>query len=59
MNTETVVLPRGKGMRFSNGVFALVVLVIGLIQLYPLVWLIDYSLCRSGELLVSGVFAVP
>lgn len=59
MNTETVVLPRGKGMRFSNGVFALVVLVIGLIQLYPLVWLIDYSLCRSGELFVSGVFALP
>ncbi|MFI3214818.1 MAG: carbohydrate ABC transporter permease [Eubacteriales bacterium] len=33
--------------------------VIAFIQLFPLIWLIDFSLCKSNELFTSGILVIP
>ncbi|MCD8012402.1 MAG: carbohydrate ABC transporter permease [Lachnospiraceae bacterium] len=36
-----------------------VFIVIAFIQLFPLIWLIDFSLCKSNELFTSGILVWP
>ena len=37
----------------------LIMLVIGAIQLFPLIWLFDFSLCKSNEMFTSGILVWP
>lgn len=40
--------------------FALVWMsIIAFIQLFPLIWMIDFSLCSSNELFTSGILVIP
>ncbi len=33
--------------------------LIAFIQLFPLIWLVDFSLCNSNELFTSGILVIP
>jgi raffinose/stachyose/melibiose transport system permease protein len=51
---------RMKRKRTAQRSFLLVILyTIAAFQLFPLIWLIDYSLCKSGDLFVSGILHIP
>lgn len=36
-----------------------VLILVALIQMFPLIWLIDFSLCKSNELFTSGILVWP
>jgi raffinose/stachyose/melibiose transport system permease protein len=49
-----------KGREKSIRIILLVILyTIAACQLFPLIWLVDYSLCKSGDLFVSGILLLP
>ena len=37
----------------------IIMIVVAFIQLFPLIWLIDFSLCNSNELFTSGILVWP
>jgi raffinose/stachyose/melibiose transport system permease protein len=45
--------------RITNSVILAIMSVFALGQLFPLVWLIDFSLNKSGDLFVSGILKWP
>lgn len=44
-----------KGRKLTIGVMILV----ALIQMFPLIWLVDFSLCNSNELFTNGILVWP
>ncbi|MCD7818652.1 MAG: carbohydrate ABC transporter permease [Lachnospiraceae bacterium] len=40
-------------------IWILVFSVIAFVQLFPLIWLVDFSLCKSNELFTSGILVWP
>lgn len=50
-------MPGSKKRRFSAGMVLMIVLAF--IQLFPLIWLIDFSLVKSDQLFTSGILVWP
>ncbi|MCD7956283.1 MAG: carbohydrate ABC transporter permease [Lachnospiraceae bacterium] len=48
-----------KQSRISRRIWIIVFSVIAFIQLFPLIWLVDFSLCKSNELFTSGILVWP
>lgn len=48
-----------KQSRTKRRIWILVFSVIAFVQLFPLIWLIDFSLCKSNELFTSGILVWP
>lgn len=48
-----------KHSRTKRRIWILVFSVIAFVQLFPLIWLIDFSLCKSNELFTSGILVWP
>ena len=43
----------------SKAILWLILIVMAVIQIFPLVWLLDFSLASSGELFTSGLLIIP
>jgi len=48
-----------KQSRTKRGIWIAVFIVIAFVQLFPLIWLIDFSLCKSNDLFTSGILVWP
>lgn len=48
-----------KNKPFSKVILFVVLLVIAVIQLFPLIWLLDFSLASSNEMFTSGLLIIP
>jgi len=48
-----------KKMPLSKSILWLILIVMAVIQIFPLVWLLDFSLASSGELFTSGLLIIP
>ncbi len=48
-----------KNRRISRGFLILFMSLIALIELFPLVWLVDFSLAKSGDLFASNILIAP
>ncbi len=48
-----------KHSRIKRRIWILVFSVIAFVQLFPLIWLVDFSLCKSNELFTSGILVWP
>lgn len=48
-----------KQSRTKRRIWILVFSVIAFVQLFPLIWLVDFSLCKSNELFTSGILVWP
>lgn len=44
---------------FTRTILLVFLYTIAAFQLFPLIWLINYSLCKSGDLFVSGILFIP
>lgn len=44
---------------FSKVILFIVLLVIAVIQIFPLIWLLDFSLASSNEMFTSGLLIIP
>lgn len=45
--------------RISRGILILFMSLIALIELFPLIWLVDFSLAKSGDLFASNILIAP
>ncbi len=43
----------------TKGILWIVLLMVAVIQIFPLVWLVDFSLASSNELFTSGLLIIP
>ena len=43
----------------GNLIILILLSVVAFGQLFPLIWLVDFSLCKSGDLFVSGILKIP
>lgn len=48
-----------KASNLKRYILIVILSVIAFIQLFPLIWLIDFSLCKSNELFTSGILVWP
>lgn len=48
-----------KKTKLKKGIALVALIIVAFIQLFPLVWLIDFSLCKSNELFTSGILVWP
>lgn len=48
-----------KGMKLSKVLLWIVLIVVAVIQIFPLVWLADFSLASSTEMFTSGLLIIP
>jgi raffinose/stachyose/melibiose transport system permease protein len=49
----------GKGIGIKKGILGVILLAVALVQIFPLVWLIDFSLGTSNEMFTSGLLIIP
>lgn len=50
---------KNKSNRLKRGILITVFILVAAIQLFPLIWLINFSLCNSNELFTSGILVWP
>jgi len=48
-----------KGVRIKKGILWVILSAVALVQIFPLVWLIDFSLGTSNEMFTSGLLIIP
>lgn len=48
-----------KASNLKRYILIVILSVIAFIQIFPLIWLIDFSLCKSNELFTSGILVWP
>lgn len=48
-----------KKMKKSKIILWIVLIIVAIIQIFPLVWLIDFSLASSTEMFTSGLLVIP
>lgn len=48
-----------EGSKIRRRILILVFILVAFVQLFPLIWLIDFSLCNSNELFTSGILVWP
>lgn len=48
-----------KKNRFSKPVLWLVLIVVAVVQIFPLIWLLDFSLASSTEMFTNGLLIIP
>lgn len=48
-----------KEKKFGKAVLWVVLIVVALVQLFPLIWLVDFSLGSSNEMFTSGLLIIP
>lgn len=46
-------------LTLGNAIFWIVLSIVAIIQIFPLIWLIDFSLASSNELFTSGLLIIP
>ena len=52
-------MKRQKKLSLGSVLTAIALLLLAVIQIFPLVWLVDFSLCRSNQLFTSGILVWP
>lgn len=48
-----------KGEKIKKTVLWIVLLAVAVVQLFPLIWLLDFSLASSNEMFTSGLLIIP
>lgn len=48
-----------KEHKWSRALLFLVLGIVAVIQIFPLVWLVDFSLASSNEMFTSGLLIIP
>lgn len=48
-----------RNQRISRGILIAFMSLIALIELFPLIWLVDFSLAKSGDLFASNILIAP
>lgn len=52
-------MKRRKKLSPGSVLTAIALLLLAVIQIFPLVWLVDFSLCKSNQLFTSGILVWP
>lgn len=50
---------RSKGFSLKKTVLWIVLIIVAVIQLFPLIWLFDFSLANSTEMFTNGLLIIP
>ncbi len=48
-----------KQSRIKRNISVFLMMILAFIQLFPLIWLLDFSLCKSNELFTQGILVWP
>ncbi|MDO4340530.1 MAG: carbohydrate ABC transporter permease [Eubacteriales bacterium] len=48
-----------KSSKMKRRILIFVFIIVAFIQLFPLIWLLDFSLCNSNEMFTSGILVWP
>ncbi|NCC41975.1 MAG: carbohydrate ABC transporter permease, partial [Clostridia bacterium] len=48
-----------KEHKFSRPVLWIVLIIVAVIQIFPLIWLVDFSLASSNEMFTNGLLVIP
>ncbi len=48
-----------KQKKITKPILWIVLIIIAIIQIFPLIWLIDFSLASSNEMFTSGLLIIP
>lgn len=48
-----------KNSKIQRRILIFILMLVAFIQIFPLIWLIDFSLCKSNELFTSGILVWP
>ncbi len=48
-----------KAHRFSKPILWIVLSIVAVIQIFPLIWLLDFSLASSTEMFTNGLLIIP
>lgn len=48
-----------KQSRIKRNISVFLMMILAFIQLFPLIWLLDFSLCKSNELFTKGILVWP
>lgn len=50
---------KAKGQKIGKVILWIVLILVAVIQLFPLIWLVDFSLGSSNEMFTSGLLIIP
>jgi len=50
---------KAKPLSFKKALLWMILIVVAVIQLFPLIWLVDFSLASSSEMFTNGLLIIP